>query len=222
MSDGEQTRSQPAELSRDAAAVAPNKTKTATFGMGCFWGPDARFGAMDGVVRTRVGYAGGTKRNPQYHSLGDQTEVVQIEYDPTTLSYTDLLDVFWANHSPIRTVANQQYRNVALVTSAQQRAAAEQTRNAVKERVGREVSTSIEQLNQFYLAEQYHQKYELRSTPIVGDELEETYGDALHDSTVAARLNGFVAGYGEAKQHRELLASLDLSPTALSELQRRL
>lgn len=222
MSDAAQTESRPMELSRDAAAVPPGKTKTATFGMGCFWGPDARFGAMDGVVRTRVGYAGGTKRNPQYHSLGDQTEVVQIEYDPTTLSYTDLLAVFWANHSPTRTVANQQYRTVALVATAEQRGAAERTRNTVTERVGREVTTSIEQLNQFYLAEQYHQKYELRSAPIVGDELEETYDEALVNSTVAARLNGFVAGHGDAEQHRQFLAEVDLSPAALSELQRRL
>src|SRR6056297_2299392 len=66
-------------LEVDAEALAPTATETATFGMGCFWGPDARFGAMPGVVRTRVGYAGGTTPDPTYHDLGDHTEVVQIE-----------------------------------------------------------------------------------------------------------------------------------------------
>ena len=59
----------------DRAAPDPSETETATFGLGCFWGPDARFGALKGVVRTRVGYAGGTETDPSYHALGDHTEV---------------------------------------------------------------------------------------------------------------------------------------------------
>ena len=70
----------------DERAVDGEDTETATFGLGCFWGPDARFGAMDGVIRTRAGYAGGTKRDPSYHSLGDHTEVVHVEFDPALTS----------------------------------------------------------------------------------------------------------------------------------------
>ena len=72
-------------LQADAEALAPAETEAATFGMGCFWGRDARFGAIPGVVRTRVGYAGGTEPEPSYYSLGDHTEVVQVEYDPDAL-----------------------------------------------------------------------------------------------------------------------------------------
>jgi peptide-methionine (S)-S-oxide reductase len=80
----------------------------------------------------------------------------------------------------------------------------------------------VETLERFTLAEDYHQKYELRSTPVLGDELVDVYGPAVVDSTVAARLNGFVAGHGSEAQRSELLASVSLSPGALSELERRL
>ncbi|MFB6190699.1 MAG: peptide-methionine (S)-S-oxide reductase, partial [Candidatus Nanohaloarchaea archaeon] len=70
----------------------------AAFGMGCFWGPDALFGSLEGVVRTRVGYAGGEKKDPTYKDLGNHTETVLVEYDPERIGYEDLLDVFWENH----------------------------------------------------------------------------------------------------------------------------
>jgi len=209
-------------LAVDADALAPSLTATATFGMGCFWGPDARFGAIPGVVRTRVGYAGGTEPAPSYYSLGDHTEVVQVEYDPTALDYSDLLDVFWANHNPFSGAHKRQYRGVVLVHDDAQREAAEASAAALADRTGQSVETAIEPLDSFTLAEDYHQKYELRSTPVLGDELEDIYGPALVDSTVAARLNGFVAGHGDPDQREALLADVALTPAALSELDRRL
>ena len=211
----------PTALARDAAALPPEATETATFGMGCFWGPDARFGAMPGVVRTRVGYAGGTKPDPSYYALGDHTEVVQVEYDPDALSYEDLLDVFWEHHA-WTTAGKRQYRGVVLAHDDDQRAAAEQSRDDLGARTGRAVETAVESLSRFHLAEDYHQKYELRTLPAVADELEDRYGDALVDSTVAARLNGFAAGHGSDEQRRDLLASLDFPPSVIDEVRRRL
>ncbi|MFC7020294.1 MULTISPECIES: peptide-methionine (S)-S-oxide reductase MsrA [Haloarcula] len=213
------TRSPP---SLDAGAPPPDATETATFGMGCFWGPDARFGAMPGVVRTRVGYAGGTDPDPTYDALGDHTEVVQVEYDPDELTYEALLSVVWANHDPFSSAHKRQYRGVVLVHDAAQRAAAERTRDDLAARTGKSVATAVETLSRFTLAEDYHQKYELRSTPVVSDELEALLGDGFVDSTVAARLNGFVAGHGDTDQREALLAALDLPPTVLSEVHRRL
>ncbi|KOB72754.1 Ecdysone-induced protein 28/29kD [Operophtera brumata] len=66
--------------------------------MGCFWSNDSLFGATPGVVRTRVGYSGGTTKNPAYRNLGDHTEVIELDFDPKTVTYEDLLDMFWANH----------------------------------------------------------------------------------------------------------------------------
>lgn len=214
--------SAPVGFSRDSDILPPSETETATFGMGCFWGPEARFGATEGVVRTRVGYAGGTEPDPSYYALGDHTEVVQVEYDPSMLSYRDLLDLFWANHDPRNNTGKRQYRSVVLTATAAQRDAAERTRDAAADRLGTSVATDVESLNRFYLAEDYHQKYELRSTPVLGDELVARYGDELVDSTVAARLNGFVAGYGDEAQRTALLADLDLPPAVLSEVDRRL
>ncbi|ADD03936.1 peptide methionine sulfoxide reductase MsrA (S-form specific) [Natrialba magadii ATCC 43099] len=216
--DEEFTRQSP-----DAAGALqpPPETQTATFGMGCFWGPDARFGAMEGVVRTRVGYAGGTEPNPSYYSLGDHTEVVQLEYDPETLSYEDLLEVFWANHSWQPPSRKRQYRGVVLAHDDEQYEAAHRTKDDLAERTGTTVESEIEVLESITLAEDYHQKYELRSTPVAGDELVDQYGDEFVDSTVVARLNGFVAGHGTEEQRRCVLAELDVPATVVAELRRR-
>jgi peptide-methionine (S)-S-oxide reductase len=213
-----------AELDRDAGLswTGETETETATFGMGCFWGPDARFGAMEGVVRTRVGYAGGTSPDPGYYALGDHTEVVRVEYDPAVLGYEDLLDVFWSNHDPTSDAGKRQYRAVVLAADEEQREAARRTREAVRDRLGGSVRTDVESLDRFYTAEDYHQKYELRSTPVLGDELVDRYGAGLVDSTVAARLNGFVAGYGDPERRDALLGDLALPPAVLDEIRRRL
>ena len=78
----------------------PSKTETATFSMGCFWGPDALFGSTPGVVRTRVGYAGGQTANPTYYNMGDHIETIQIDYDPEVIEYEKLLNIFWKSHNP--------------------------------------------------------------------------------------------------------------------------
>ncbi|WP_257298009.1 peptide-methionine (S)-S-oxide reductase MsrA [Haloarchaeobius sp. FL176] len=211
--------SDPASI--DAAAPPPSETATATFGAGCFWGPEARFGALPGVVRTRVGYAGGNTPSPTYHSLGDHTEVVQVEYVPDQLSYEALLETFWDCHTPAAT-GKRQYRSVVLASDDEQLATAERVRERIAASTHRTNETAIEPLDGFTLAEAYHQKYELRSTPVLGDELVDRLGDGLVDSTVAARLNGFVAGHGDDSQRRAFLARLDLPPVVLSEVERRL
>jgi peptide-methionine (S)-S-oxide reductase len=213
-------RSEPALLEK-APFDPPNGTETATFGMGCFWGPDARFGSLPGVARTRVGYAGGAGPEPTYFALGDHTEVVHVVYDPERTSYEELLETFWSNHDWSTAAPKRQYRSVVLADDDRQYERARRKRAALAERTGRSVRTDVEQLEKCYTAEAYHQKYELRSTPVVGDELGALYGDAFVDSTVVARLNGFVAGHGEATRRRELLAALDLPPTIVAELRRR-
>src|ERR1700744_2760190 len=108
--------------------------ETATFGAGCFWGVEARFQQEPGVTETAVGYEGGTLVNPTYKDVcTDRTghaEVVQVEFDPSEVSYDQLLDVFWANHNPTtlnRQVpdAGTQYRSVIFYHSPEQKAAAE-------------------------------------------------------------------------------------------------
>ncbi|MES3517805.1 MAG: peptide-methionine (S)-S-oxide reductase [Natronomonas sp.] len=172
------------------------ETATATFGLGCFWGPDARFGAMDGVVRTRVGYAGGTKSDPTYHALGDHTEVLRVEYDPAELSYADLLELFFQSHDPRRQRSKPQYQTLLLIESESQRDAlgsylAERDFDAAT------IETRIEPLSRFYPAEDYHQKYTLRGTqPLISAFEDAGYDDEeIRDSPAAATLNGYAAGH---------------------------
>jgi len=176
----------------DAAAPAPEDTETATFALGCFWGPDVTFGAVEGVVRTRVGYAGGTHSNPTYHDLGDHSEAIQVEYDPTVVSFADLLDVAVANHDPRRQPRKRQYQSVLFFESNDERDAIE-TRLA---EIPVTVETRVEPLDTFSLAEDYHQKYNLRSDAARLAAFEDAgYGDpAIRDSPAAARLNAAVAG----------------------------
>ena len=83
--------------------------------MGCFWSPEALFGHLPGVVRTRTGFAGGTTADPEYRNMGDHSEAVQLEFDPAVISYAELLDVFWSNHRPINIngYRGRQYQSIA-------------------------------------------------------------------------------------------------------------
>ncbi|CDK38445.1 peptide-methionine (S)-S-oxide reductase [Halorubrum sp. AJ67] len=183
----------------DSRAMKSAETATATFGTGCFWGPDARFGAMDGVVRTRVGYAGGTKVDPTYHSLGDHTEVFQVEFDSDTIPYRDLLSQVFHSHDPQHQTRKTQYQNIVFAATEDQRAVLDEfltTRGLTAEGIG----TRVEQLSRFYPAEDYHQKYKLRSVSSFMDAFEAAgYGDKeLRESPIAAKLNGYAAGHDVA------------------------
>ncbi|QAU11484.1 peptide-methionine (S)-S-oxide reductase [Halorubrum sp. BOL3-1] len=191
------TRTQIREYDRRAMDGA--ETATATFGIGCFWGPDAQFGAMDGVVRTRVGYAGGTKIDPTYHALGDHTEVFQVEFDPDTIPYRDLLNQVFDSHNPQHQTRKTQYQNIVFAATEDQRAVLDDfltTRGLTADGIG----TRIERLSRFYPAEDYHQKYKPRSVSSFMDAFEAAgYGDdELRESAIAARLNGYAAGHDVA------------------------
>ena len=145
-------------------------TEKATFGAGCFWGVESTFRSIEGVTDAAVGYAGGRTENPTYEDVcTDETghaEVVQVEFDPSVVSYGKLLDVFWASHNP--TTLNRQgpdvgaqYRSVIFYHSPEQRAAAEASKVAL-EKSGKfrgPIVTQIEPAPKFYRAEEYHQRY---------------------------------------------------------------
>ncbi|MFW5999842.1 MAG: peptide-methionine (S)-S-oxide reductase MsrA [Halorubrum sp.] len=183
----------------DRRATDSDATETATFGIGCFWGPDAYFGAMDGVVRTRVGYAGGTTRDPTYHSLGDHTEVFQVDFDPDATAYRDLLEAVFESHDPRHQTRKTQYQNVVLPATKSQRAAVDEFLSA-RGLTADGIGTRVERLSRFYPAEAYHQKYRLRSVASLMDAFDAAgYGDeALRESPLAAKLNAYAAGHDVA------------------------
>jgi methionine-S-sulfoxide reductase len=202
-------------------AQMPENTETATFCMGCFWSPDARFGCLPGVVRTRVGYTGGTKLNPTYYSLGDHIETVQVDYDPNQLSYAQLLDIFWLNHDPTRPSVKQQYMSAAFYHSDEQKQLLEETKKRESEKQNSEIYTEIAPIQQFYLAEDYHQKYRLRGDRDLMQEFDRVYTEAQFiNSTVAARTNGYLSGYGQLSSLQKEIDEFGFSDTARQKLQK--
>ncbi|OEH85302.1 hypothetical protein BHU72_04195 [Desulfuribacillus stibiiarsenatis] len=156
---------------------------------------------MEGIVRTRVGYAGGTADNPTYHNLADHTECLQVEYDESMISYERILEWFWKLHNSTRRVWSRQYMPVLFYHDEQQKALAIASKELQQSLLGK-VITPIEQYEKFFLAEFYHQKYYLQQVREVAQEIQKHEGTPQQfvDSTVAARLNGYIAGYGNLPQ----------------------
>lgn len=181
-------------------------TTTATFAMGCFWSPDARFGSTRGVVATRVGYTGGQKSDPTYRSLGDHTESVQVDFDPRQVSYADLLHIFWVGHNPAKPVWGPQYMSAIFFHDAEQEALCQQSLDKNTMNGLFRLPTQLLPLVRFYQAEAYHQKYHLREHTAIMLALRELFpdDDALVRSTVAARLNGVLGGFGEQTFEAEI------------------
>jgi peptide-methionine (S)-S-oxide reductase len=142
----------------------------ATFGAGCFWGVEETFRNVKGVVATAVGYSGGTKADPTYEDVcTDRTghaEVVEVDFDPSQVSYDQLLDVFWNGHNP--TTLNRQgpdvgaqYRSVIFYYTPRQKSAAEASKEKLQQsgKFKNPIVTQIVPAVPFYRAEEYHQQY---------------------------------------------------------------
>ena len=149
---------------------AENKLETAVFGGGCFWCTEAIFQRLRGVESVESGYTGGRLPNPTYEqvSLGNtgHAEAIKIEFDPSIIKYTDLLNVFFATHDP--TTLNrqgadvgEQYRSAVFYTSSEQKKEARDfiQKLAYEEIYTDPIVTEISQLDKFYPAESYHQRY---------------------------------------------------------------
>ncbi len=147
-----------------------SKLETAVFGGGCFWCTEAVFSRLKGVISVTSGYAGGKVAQPNYFAVSEEltghAEVVQVVFDPSIITYEQLLDIFWHVHDP--TSLNQQgadvgteYRSLILYTSEKQKAVAEASKEALKNsgEFREPIVTEIKALDTFYTAEEYHQKW---------------------------------------------------------------
>lgn len=200
-----------------------DQTETATLALGCFWGPDARFGVVPGVVRTRVGYCGGQKSEPTYHDLGEHTETVEIDFDPAQVSYEELLRLFFASHSPTRPAIKRQYASIIFFHGDAQREAAHAEATRAADEAGTNLATDIRQAPRFWRAEDRHQKYRLQRLDEVFDEYRARFDsfDELVDSTAVARANGYAAGHGDDAQFEDEADCLGLSDSALQVIRER-
>ena len=141
--------------------------ETAAFGAGCFWQVEVEFRNTPGVLDAVVGYMGGQGENPTYEQVcTDRTghaEVVEVKFDPGEISYEQLLDVFWRLHDPTQLNrqgpdVGTQYRSAIFVNSAEQRRAAEASREREQQGHQRPIATTIEPASSFWPAEDYHQR----------------------------------------------------------------
>ena len=150
----------------------PEGFETAVFGLGCFWGAERKFWETNGVYSTSVGYAGGFTPNATYEEtcsgLTGHAEVVQVVFDPSVVSFDQLLKVFWENHDPTQGMRQgndmgSQYRSAIYYTSEAQRAAIESSLAMYQQRLSAagfgEITTEVKPLSEFYYAEPYHQQY---------------------------------------------------------------
>jgi peptide-methionine (S)-S-oxide reductase len=150
----------------------PDGLQTAVVGMGCFWGAERVFWKAPGVYTTAVGYAGGSTPNPTYEETCSgktgHTEAVLVVFDPETITYEEILKLFWENHDPTQGMrqgndVGTQYRSAVYATSPEQLETIEATKAAFGANLRAagygEISTEVAELDEFYYAEDYHQQY---------------------------------------------------------------
>jgi peptide-methionine (S)-S-oxide reductase len=143
-------------------------TQTATFAAGCFWGVEAAFRQVPGVIDAVSGYIGGRTDNPTYREVCGHTtghaEAVDVTFDPQQVSYDQLLDVFWEIHDPTQLNrqgpdVGDQYRSAIFTHSAEQLAEATASRDREQSRYQKPIVTQIQPAPRFWRAEEYHQRY---------------------------------------------------------------
>lgn len=151
------------------------------------------------MLRTRVGYTGGTKPEPTYYALGDHTETLEVDYDPRVIDYAKLLEIFWTSHSPVARRGNPQYKAAVFYRTPDERELAERRKAEIERARGVPVTTELLPAGRFYRAEDYHQKYYLRRHADLMRVLSDLHRteEALTDSTLAARLNGLAGRHGD-------------------------
>lgn len=167
-----------------------------------------------------MGYAGGAAPNPTYTAMGDHAESFQVDFDPDVISYDDLLELFWTSHDPTHQPWKVQYASLVLAGDETQLAAAKASGERMSDLLGRPLTTRIERLQTFWLAEEYHQKYHLRGDRDLMAEFSAYYpsGDALRESTAAARVNGYLTGDASCIRLAEELPELGLSEGGAARL----
>jgi peptide-methionine (S)-S-oxide reductase len=156
------------EPDKTMSTTETNKTELATLGGGCFWCMDAVFRELPGVKSVTCGYAGRHTESPTYEQVctgaTGHAEVIQIEFDPRTISYAKLLDVFWHVHDPTTPDrqgpdTGTQYRSIILYSDEAQKRTAEQSMAEAQKDFKDRIVTEIVPLKKFYRAEEYHQDY---------------------------------------------------------------
>ncbi|CAB4060432.1 msrA [Lepeophtheirus salmonis] len=171
---------------------------------------------MRGVILTRVGYTGGSSSNPTYHRLSDHTESVEVQFDSEVLPYEEVLNFFWRKHDPFGKKSNQ-YMSAIFYHNEEQQKIATQSIEKIEKSKNRKVVTKLLPAKEFYLAEDYHQKFYLSQLPDLMKYFKFT-PSKLATSPLATKLNGHVSGAGTGLQFKEDMKLLNLSKEDILEI----
>ena len=152
--------------------------------------------------------------------MGDHTETIQIDYDPNQITYNELLDVFWKSHNPTSRAISRQYMSIIFYHDEEQKRLALETRDREAAKQNARLYTEIVPYIEFYLAEDYHQKYRLQHEPELMGEFRRMFPHMADfvDSTAAARVNGYLAGYGTPQELEEEIDTLGFSEAGVRKL----
>jgi len=200
--------------------AVPSDTTTAVVALGCLWGADPVFGGRDGVVRTCVGFAGGTTPDPTHSAIGDHVEAVRVVFAPDQLSYRELLNHFWAHHDPAQTPAKRRYAHALFPQTAAQSDLARATRAAEEERHDDTQRVDIIEKASFSPAALHHQNYKLRrhGALVSAFRARLSSDEAFARSPAATRANAYVAGHRAPNRLDQDRDRLDLPPDAVETL----
>lgn len=158
--------------------------------------------------------------NPTYYSLGDHSETIDIEYNPKEISYKKLLHIFWESHEPTARSRSRQYASFVFFHREEQQKLAQESKEQLEARTREKVYTEIVPAGIFYPAEDYHQKYYLRRYEPLVKELIALYPEAggFTQTTVAAKINGYLGGNGTLDELKEQLKNLGLTPEVVDRI----
>jgi len=156
--------------------------------------------------------------NPTYHSLGNHTEAIQIDFAPEEIDFAAILDLIWTSHNPIGAARSSQYKSAIWFADDQQMTSINESTEPLKKKYERELTTEILPLETFFNAEDYHQKYVLQRHDSVMKQFKAYYRDFndFVDSTSAARLNGFAYGCGSRTLFEQEQSTYGFSPESLA------
>lgn len=172
------------------------------------------------MIRTRVGYAGGTKAHPTYYNMGDHSETVQVDFDPTVVTFAQLLEVFREAHMPHTAFTSRQYANIAFFENKEQEVQIREVFAHWEEEKGMPVRTEVKRIDAFHIAEDYHQKFYLQNSGSIWAEVRAWYPEHMSwvNSTMVARANAYIAGMGDPALLEREIDSYGLSVRSQNQL----
>ena len=218
--DGQHTPEFSVNLEALESRIDSPELRRAYFAMGCFWGSEATLASANGVVSTRVGFSGGTLENPTYSGIGDHVETVEVVYDPSTITYPELLMHFWKHHNARAKPIFRQYASAIFCESESELELAKSQRQLWQESTGEEkVLTAILPFQKFYPAGDRHQKYYLQQDPELLKSLPES--DTLLYSLFTTKLNAVAGRAGDRESLDKQLQAFGIEEKARETLFRR-